>query len=129
MPENDGDGVWGGMAHDVPEPEKEKPVEEPEGTEPEEDPFIVKRKDAMEEKFGIRPDFLHKGHPGFYTSENEWYKNMRATRMRTQFSIGSKSQKFMNKNPGIDFFVGRAEAKWNQNYIYPVNRRKRGHQI
>jgi len=88
------------------------------------DKYDAKELSRLEQQFGIRPDFHHKGKPGFFAkNEKEWFANMKATRQRLRFSRDSKISEFLRKHPGRDFYVRNPNKKYD--YMYPVNRRKR----
>lgn len=88
------------------------------------DPQTAKELDKLENQLGIRPDFVHRGKPGFFTkSEDEWFRNMKASRRRLRFSSDSKVAQFLRKHPGQDFYVRNPNKK--KDFMYPVNRRKR----
>lgn len=85
------------------------------------DPQTAKELDAFEQKYNVRPDFLHKGQPGFYSrNEAEWWRNMRAIRKRISFR-GEKIREFLRKNPGRNFYIRNPNPK--QDFMYPVNRK------
>jgi len=88
------------------------------------DSATAKELDRLESETGIRPDFVHKGSPGFMAKdENEWFNNMKADRQRLRFATKGKIQDFMQKHPGRTFMV--KNPKKGREFMYPVNRRKR----
>lgn len=87
------------------------------------DPEVAKELDSLEGRYGIRPDFIHRGHPGFYArDEEEWFRNMKASRQRIRFGA-EKIKSFMRSFPGQDFYVRNPNK--GKDFCYGINRRKR----
>ena len=85
---------------------------------------IEKELNGHEQKYGIRPDFLHQGRPGFYArDEKEWFNNMKAARQRLRFSTDGKISQFRQKHPHETVFIRNPNKE--KDFVYPINRKRK----